>query len=70
MKLKCAISAIILMLCLAGQVAAGPIEDGVAASKRGDFATALRLWRPLAGQGNADAQYYLGFMSGLFNALD
>jgi len=35
---------------------------GVAAYKRGDYATALREWRPLAKQGNADAQYNLGNM--------
>ncbi len=29
---------------------------GVAAYKRGDYATALREWRPLAEQGNAGAQ--------------
>src|SRR5579862_7032168 len=37
-----------------------PFEDAVAAHERGDFATAIRLWRPLADQGNADAQYALG----------
>ncbi len=47
----------------AAQVAsAGPFEDGVAADNRGDYATALRLWRPLANQGDADAQYNLGVM--------
>ena len=29
---------------------------------RGDFASALRAVRPLAEQGDADAQYYLGAM--------
>jgi hypothetical protein len=28
-----------------------PFEDGVAAYERGDYATAMRLWRPLAEQG-------------------
>ncbi len=37
-------------------------QDGVAAYKRGDYATALREWRPLAEQGYAGAQYNLGFM--------
>ncbi len=35
---------------------------GVAAYKRGAYATALREWRPLAEQGNAKAQYNLGLM--------
>src|SRR5260221_4740959 len=42
--------------------AAGPLEDGVAAAQKADYATALRLWRPLAEQGNSDAQFYLGGM--------
>jgi uncharacterized protein len=44
-----------------GQVAsAGPYEDGLAAAKRGDHATALKLWRPLAEQGHPLAQFGLG----------
>ena len=39
---------------------AGPLGDGVAAYDRGDYATALRLWRPLAEQGDANAQFDLG----------
>jgi uncharacterized protein len=35
---------------------------GSIAYRNGDFATALREWRPLADQGNADAQYFLGLM--------
>ncbi len=35
---------------------------GVTAYKLGDYATALREWRPLAKQGNAKAQYNLGHM--------
>jgi TPR repeat protein len=37
-------------------------EDGVAALKRGDYATALQLLGPLADQGNARAQFKLGVM--------
>jgi TPR repeat protein len=43
-------------------VAAGPFEDAAAAYGRGDYATALRLFRALAEQGYAQAQYNLGFM--------
>ena len=32
-------------------VAADPLADGVAANNRGDYATALKLWRPLAEAG-------------------
>lgn len=38
------------------------LQDGVAAARRGDFSTAIGLWRPLAEAGNADAQYALGIM--------
>ncbi len=34
----------------------------MAADQRGDYATALREWRPLAEQGNAEAQFNLGSM--------
>ena len=37
-------------------------KTGVEAYGRGDFATALREFRPLAEQGHAEAQYNLGFM--------
>ena len=45
-----------------GIVRAGPIEDGIAAYRGGDYATALRILRPLAEQGNAAAQFNLGSM--------
>ena len=54
------------LLIVAQRVSAGPFEDGNAAYGRGDYATALKLWRPLAQQGNAIAQtsiavlYYKG----------
>jgi len=50
--LKHALAAIIVVLSIAAPVAAGPLEDGVAAYERSDYATALRLLRPLADQGN------------------
>jgi uncharacterized protein len=37
-----------------------PLVDGGVAQAQGDYATALRLWRPLAEQGNAVAQVLLG----------
>ncbi|HJL65723.1 MAG TPA: tetratricopeptide repeat protein, partial [Arenicellales bacterium] len=41
----------------------GPdFNKGVAAYESGDFATALGEFRPLAEQGDADAQYNLGVM--------
>ena len=60
--IKAGLVALVLSLSLAAPVAAGPYEDGVAAHGRGDYATALKLWRPLADQGHASAQYNLGVM--------
>jgi TPR repeat protein len=37
-------------------------EEGMAAYTRGDYATALKKWRPLAEAGDATAQYNLGVM--------
>jgi TPR repeat protein len=57
---------LILFVCAAAlPVAAGPSEDfklAVEAANTGDYATALRLWRPLAEQGIANAQFNLGLM--------
>jgi TPR repeat protein len=41
---------------------AGPIEDAEAAIKGRDYATALRIIRPLAEQGDPNAQYTLGVL--------
>jgi TPR repeat protein len=60
LTLKHAIAAVILVSSFASSVAAGPLEDAAAAVKRRDYATALRLIRPLAEQGDATAQYNLG----------
>ena len=49
-------------LALSGAAAAGPLEDANAAYRRGDYATAFVLTRPLADQGVAAAQFNLGFM--------
>ena len=54
--------ALLLSLSFAAPVAAGPVEDAVAAHDRGEYATALRLLRPLADQGHAAAEYKLGDM--------
>ena len=37
-------------------------DEAVAAYDRGDYATALREWRPLAEQGKTRAQAKIGFM--------
>ena len=62
MKHVIRIAALVLTLSLpfAVPATADQFEDGLAAAQSGDFATALRLWKPLADQGYALAQYNLG----------
>ena len=58
--LACLIS---LPLLTAGPVAiAGPFEDAKAAFERGDAAAAFKLFKPLAEEGDASAQFWLGQM--------
>ena len=52
---------IAILIGLAAPAWAG-FAEGVAAYHRGDYETALRELRPLAEQGDADAQYNLGIM--------
>ena len=54
--------AIAILLSLLATPAWAGLAEGVAAYKRGDYATALREFRPLAEQGIADAQNTLGVM--------
>jgi len=46
----------------AGVSESADFQKGMTAAERGGFATALREWKPLAEQGNASAQYNLGWM--------
>jgi hypothetical protein len=41
-------------------------DKGLAAAKSGDFATALREWRPLAEDGHAKSQYNLGVQDDVY----
>ena len=54
---------LLLFVCAAGPAIAGPSEDGNAAYTKGDYTTALRLWLPLANQGDAQAQTRVGYMN-------
>jgi hypothetical protein len=46
--------ALVLPLSMKGDAVAGPLDVAQAAHGKKDYATALRLWRPLADQGNAE----------------
>lgn len=50
-----------VLLCLPLWTAlAGPFADGLNAAAAGNYAVALALWRPLADEGDAAAQFKLG----------
>jgi len=59
--MKKLILVLLLTLCLAQPAWAG-MKEAEAAYIRGDYATAYREWKPLAVQGEADAQFYLGML--------
>ena len=54
--------AVILVVACATVATADPREDADSAFQRGDYAQAVELWRPLAAQGDAGAQFHLGAM--------
>jgi len=55
-------AAIILTLNLATPAPAASLEDAVAAYRKGDYANAMQIYRPLAEQGLAVAQFNVGLM--------
>jgi TPR repeat protein len=62
-RTKSGLMALVLSTCIAASVIAGPLGDleyGTTAWARRDYATALRLLRPLAEQGNLQAMTILG----------
>ena len=53
----------LLLILLVSPVSFGAdFQKGLTAAENGDYATALREWMPLAEQGDAAAQYNLGWM--------
>ena len=60
--LKRVIAGVAVAVMLAGSAAAGPVEDGAAAYKSGDYAEAVKMFRLAADQGIAFAQINLGIM--------
>jgi TPR repeat protein len=59
MAVLLAAAAALLLFCNPQVTRADP-DAGVDAWERGDYATAYREWKPLAEQGDSDAQYNLG----------
>jgi TPR repeat protein len=59
MSLRFPIALVLSLVCLVVPAWAD-YQAGMDAYNRGDYATALREWRPLAEQGNPSAQFRLG----------
>ena len=60
-SLRFAIGLVLSIICLAVPAWAD-FQAGMDANNRGDYATALREWRPLAEQGDPSAQFRLGLL--------
>jgi TPR repeat protein len=60
--MKILTAAIITAAMLLSAAHAADFWKGIDAANRGDYATALQEWKPLAEQGHASAQYNLGVM--------
>jgi uncharacterized protein len=59
---EAAVAALAIAICLARPAAAGPLEDGRAAARVGDYDTAMRVLRPLADAGDRSAQTFLAHL--------
>ena len=57
--LKCILLTSILSLNFIVPIAAGPLEDGIAAFRGGDYATAIQLLRQFAERGNPVPNFIL-----------
>ncbi len=53
---------LLLTLMIGNPASSADFQKGLDAAQRGDFATALKEWKPLAEQGHANSQFYLGWM--------
>ena len=62
MPVKRILASVCFALAICGSVWAGPYEDADAASRRGDYATALKLFLALAMEGDAEAQISIANM--------
>jgi TPR repeat protein len=63
--LRTILAALALSLAAIAPATAQDFQKGVEAAQQGDFATALREWRPLAHRGDMVAQFNLGHMYNL-----
>jgi TPR repeat protein len=51
-----------LLLSMVSMNASAGLDEGRSAALKGDYATAIREWKPLADKGDPDAQYNMGLL--------
>ena len=61
---KIKILIVTMFLTAFGGITYADFNDGWVASEEGDYKTAFNEWKPLAEQGDTDAQHNLGWMYG------
>ena len=60
--MKLLLTTLLLTITLSSTAFGDDFSDGIAAYEKGDYKTAMKLWKPLAEHGNFSAQLYLGLM--------
>src|SRR6516225_6503736 len=55
------LAALLVLVSIPGAAYAGPLEDAEEAVRKGDYATAIPIFRSLAEKGDVSAQKQLGF---------
>ncbi len=60
--MKSLITTLLLAITLSSTAFGDDYSDGYSAYAKGDYKTAMELWKPLAEQGYAGAQFNLGLM--------
>ena len=60
--LRLSFFSLVLLTACTGIANASSLEEGLHAFQKGDYTLAHQLWKPLAEQGNAQAQYNLGLL--------
>ena len=62
LKIRALLLSLTFLFLFSGSVYGEEWKDGLDAANKGDYKTAFSLWKPLAEQGYAKAQYNLGVM--------
>ena len=57
--MKRILAGVVVVMMLTGGAVQEPFQEAFLAWSKGDYASAFRLWRPLAAQGDAASQFYL-----------